>query len=352
MMRLSHPHILLAACLTFFLTGCLEFDISTEVHDDASVTRTVLVTGDSAEIFDSELPVSIDDRWTRSLDTSAEGKFVMTAVRSFPDADAMNAALSDSAGVRLRITASLTKSFNWFFTRYSYPEPWHHYHPFGNIPLTEYLAPAELELAREHILTDAPYKNPGDSLALEDAERRFEEWRLRNMFESYYTAVLDGARTLNHPELPPENIEAKKEALFEAGAHSLDQGRLEESAKSFAAVLQSDHVYDALAANTEAVDRFDARRRMVGNVWKHDYSARIKLPGILQKTNAPSIEGNTAVWSDFINFCYIGDVSMTADSRSVNWWMIILLAIIIVMLLLSLVATALRRRKANLPRWQ
>lgn len=350
-MQHTMKNILLLPLLSLLLPGCLEFEIATEVLDDASMTRSITITGDSAEVMREEYPFRIDNQWSRSYDTTADGKLVLTAQRHFADVDAMNAALLDSAGILLRISASLEASFDWFFTRYTYVETWHQYDPFGNIPLTDFLSPEEMELARAHVLTDAPFESAADSLALEGTEGRFDEWRLRNMFESYYTIFLEGARILRHPDLRSEDIEAHKDRLYEAGATPLEQSGIDRSAQAFAAVMNTEAVHDAFAVNAQALEQFSAKRDMADIVWKHDYTNRITLPGILQETNAPAIEGNSAVWTEFINLCYIDDVRMTVESRTVNWWMIILLVIIVVMLLLSLIVSIFRKRRSNIPRW-
>ena len=127
---------------------------------------------------------------------------------------------------------------------------------------------------------------------------------------------------------------------------------MERSASAFAEVMHTERAHDAFSANGAALQEFSAKRNMVDIIWKHDYVNRISLPGILQETNAPSIEGNTAVWSEFVNLCYIDDVTMTAESRTVNWWMVVLLSVVLLIMIVSSILMAVRRRRRNGPSWQ
>ena len=65
-----------------------------------------------------------------------------------------------------------------------------------------------------HEVRKEPFASKGDSLAMEDAGQRFEEWRQRSVFESYYAELAKGVQRLNDESLTLPMLAAQKERLF------------------------------------------------------------------------------------------------------------------------------------------
>ncbi len=344
-MRSTHFLCIIAVAILF--TGCLEIENTTEVRQNGTLLRTVVITGDSAEIARGDFPLTLDARWRRTQDTTAEGKHRLTASREFADAAEMTRALKGIPGRSLSIEATLETEFDWFYTRYVYTETWKRYDPYMAVPITDFLSPAEIDLFRMHKLSDRPFTVRGDSLAMEDAEARFEQWRHRNMFESYFEAFLSAVRSIDSPVLTVETVESRRDTLFALAAKHLDQNNLDSIPKCFVRVLPAEETRAAFSAGSAEFESFRKKQEFEARVWGPGYHSKVRMPGILVETNARTIEGNTAQWSDFIGMCYFSDLEMTAVSRAVNWWMVLVPAALLLLIVILLAAGLFRRLRAH-----
>ena len=68
------------------------------------------------------------------------------------------------------------------------------------------------------------------------------------------------------------------------------------------------------------------------------------MPGLITRSNAGKIEGNTASWQDFKERVHHMEYTMWVESRQVNWWAVIIALVVVVSLMTMLVFSVLRRR--------
>ena len=179
--RWKYPRNAVVVSVMLTLSGCVEFTSSTDVHRDGNLTRTVVVTGDSAEVHAGAFSLVLGSGWAFSRDTISGCRHRLTAVQTFSGASAMNAALNSDERPALRVTAAFESSFSWFTTVFTYSETWHRNNPFDTVPIAQFLSTTDLDLVRKHYSGEGTFDNPGDSVALVGIEERFSEWRRRNI---------------------------------------------------------------------------------------------------------------------------------------------------------------------------
>ncbi len=187
------------------MSGCKEsFTVVTSLFTDGSCDRTITVSSDTMGIPTVAFPLPIDSTWEMSWKAPVEKgeKYLFTAKKHFAHIDSMRQAyarINDST--KIRIDVSVEKDFRWFYTYFTYKEKYGSFNPFRSIPLSDFMTGAEVQryLAGER----------SDSL-----KKKRDAWEMHNMFEVYYQGLLDGARNLHHPSLPPSLIESKKEELY------------------------------------------------------------------------------------------------------------------------------------------
>ena len=320
-----------ASLLLVLLSGCLDVETKTVVHSDGSIVRTVSFTGDSASVFTDRLPMDVDDTWKISTRKIDDKKFVRTASRLFTNARDLDKAVSGTKGNSIQIRVSLEQSFRWFFTEYTYREKYLTVHQFTTVPIHNYVSESEIESGIQHEIKKEPFKTRGDSLALEDAGQRFEEWRARSVFEEYFAALMEGARRIGKASLPPDTLAAHKEQLFSIAEAKIEANNLDTLGSMFASVLRSSAVTEAIKANMQVFEDLKERLRFEQSLMSNGYKASVEMPGLITDTNAGTVEGSTAIWQDFITFAYIRDYEMWVTSRAVNWWMVIITGIFIVL---------------------
>jgi hypothetical protein len=327
------------------LQGCFEIETTTTVHRDGTLARTIVVSGDSAGVYGHELPFFIDSTWSFVRGRTDTNKHVLTISRVFPDAEGMSRAFARVDGKTLGIHVSLEKRFRWFTTVYSYREQYLRFNPFNRIPLTDYISSSEIDLFFRHEVQKEPYGAKGDSLALRDAERRYEEWDLRNIFESYFAEVLEGVRRLNDPVLTPDHVAQAKEQLYQAAAKSVKSksSAYDTLGTIFESVLHSVKVRGAMKANAEGFQSFREKLRFVDRVMAAPYTAHVVVPGVVTDTNGPTVEGNKVTWRDFIPYCYVSDYELRVESRVTNWWAVIVSGLVVVVAGVVIVLGSLRK---------
>ncbi len=325
--------------------GCLDIGITTHVNTDGSILRTVVIKGDSSEIYGGKIPLSLDSTWKRTIEKKDRKNVTLTATRLFEGTEEMNSSLKGTEGKTLGARVELQRRFQWFFTTFRYSETWPNFNPFRAIPITDYISPAELDYWIRHEMNKEPYSSKGDSLAMEDAGKRFEKWDDENMFADYFDAFLEGVRKLNDPSLTPAYVTGLKDKLFEQSEKYFRTKNMDTLTVIFGRVLKSRNVKKAIALNMEAFQRLNEKRAFLEEITANTYLNNVVMPGLITGTNAPTLEGNKASWKDYVKFAYFEDVDMWVESRVINWWAIILTGVVIVALVVLFLAAILRRRR-------
>ncbi len=310
--------------------GCLDVETKTKVNRDGSLTRSVTFKGDSGSVFGRNYPLTIDSLWRSSVRKVEEKKFEFSASRTFSTADELNQAIKSVPFKTLAVQVELDESFWWFVTNYHYKETYKRWSPFDNIPITDYISEAEIEMAIRHEVNDEPFGSKGDSLSLQDVGNRFEEWEARNIFESYFQVFLDGVRNLHDPSLEPERVLARKKDFFKAARDPIQRSKFDTLTVILDRLLKTRKTAKALAANKSGSELLDRQLNFKGAISSNTYKVNVEMPGIIIGTNARSIEGNAVHFEEFMQVAYFRDYEMWVTSRVINWWAVIVTAVMIV----------------------
>ncbi len=311
-------------------SGCLDVETTTQVHPDGSLTRTISMKGDSARVYRGDYPLTVDSSWKSSIRKAEEKKYEFSASKTFSDARSLNEGIAALPLKTLPLSVEFERTFWWFVTDYRYTETYRRWCPFDNVPLTDYVSLAELEAAIKHELNEKKFSSTGDSLALHDFAERFEEWDARNIFEAYFAAFVAGAKELSNPSLPVQSILSRKGDLLKASLAPIQQSSFDTLDVLFAKILRTRLVPAIRSVNSSGFGELTQQLEFRGSITANTYSSNVAMPGIITETNARSIEGNTAKFSDFIQIAYFTDFEMRVTSRAVNWWAIVLTAALLV----------------------
>lgn len=341
--------VIIVSLLT--VNGCLDIAISTKVNTDGSLDRTIVITGDSSSIYGGRYTIPIDDSWEKSYRKIEERKFELTAMKHFESESELNASLAGGGSHDLDIEVSLEEDFGWFFSTIRYREHFGRYNRLPSVPITDYVSQQELDQFIMHEVEKKPFASKGDSLALDDASDRYEEWERRSKFEAFFQMVVRGARALNDPGLTPSKLEEQKEKIYEkCGKYFEDSEyykgmKLDTLVTQFEMIAGRNKVRNALRSIEAQYEEYVSEIEFQREVSANTYRVSATMPGIITNTNAGSIEGNTVTWSDFMVLTYFGEYDLTVESRVVNWWAIILTAVVVVGGGILFVVSAARRRK-------
>jgi hypothetical protein len=323
--------------------GCLEVETTSYVHPDGRIERVVVVSGDSGEVAGGEFLVPVDSSWSLVRETTTGQRVVLTFRKTFDSDTDLGRSLAGERGKTLPITLRLERRFRWFMTEYRYEETCGRLAPFDLVPVTQYISPSELDLYFRHEIADEPYTSRGDSLALDDAGKRFELWDARNTFEAFFRELLIGVERLKDPALPPAEVERRKEEVFEQGFRPVNTRQSRLLVEAAARVLGSKPVLRVLELNAEGFAAFDRQLEFFEKVARTGLKAHVSMPGIITNTNAVSIEGNLVTWKDYKEYCYVRDFTMWAESSMINWWAVILTGAVVLLLAVLFTVSAVKK---------
>ncbi len=335
----------IALCLgcTALFSGCLEVTTSTIAYEDGSLVRAISMTGDSTKLRSGPLPFYFDGEWKFTTTVLEGGRERLRAEQRFENVAAMNKALRGIPGKYLAIHTRYENHFDWFYTVHSYEETWKRFDPYNAVPFSDFLTPEEIDAMRRNDTDDHPKRSRGDSLVLTNAESHFELWRQRNLFERFYLIFKEGVRRAKHPELTVERLHALKETLFVQCIDELEESRVASLPDKIGGILATPAAKAALAANQDALRELDEKKLILKKLMENAYTSRLRMPGMLQATNARDVKGSMCEWKDFISYIMIGDYTMYAESRSLNWSFVIICILIVLAAIGVLLRFALRR---------
>jgi hypothetical protein len=348
--------VLTFICLSFcfLLWGCLEYNIVTQVMPNGRILRTVIVKGDSSEIFTGSFRVPSDSSWNittryeprNTKDNTDSEIFVYEAVKEFENVNALNKEFhSDSVlSDRNNVWVNIEKTFYGFYSRYVYTETYSMLFPFRSVPVSSYMNKSELEIHQADeddlfysaernaiiIAADSSEKlvmTQSDSVrfkVLRDSiENKFEKWQKVNVYNEYYNQVIIALRKMGGP---PDTSAGREpffnwldtSRTFETGIEN-DNAFAEAAGKYF-------HVNSAglYAANREGFDAFNKKFR-VAAFSLESYTNTVRMPGKIVKMDAGATgQGSSVTWNFKIDNFYATDFVMTVESQLLNKWFIAL----------------------------
>ncbi len=314
--KIYYPVFICLFMLFLFVAGCKDIETTTEIYADGSCKRTVVIQGDSSEIFESAFPVPTDSSWTiETIDTS---KFTYIAAKKFDKVADLDKELNycKDKSKELTIVPELTKRFRWFYTLFSFKETYKTFNKLDHIPFTEYFTPEEIKLF---------YSDDDSSAQAKEFEKKLEDWDLHNTFEEFYMRFEKAVHDLKDPNLTVEKIRLYKERIFQFYKEQLyDNTEIgEKTLSEFQKVLGTD-IKPKLEQDLDNILKsFKEREDVMGEIGLNEYSSHVLMPGLIIDTNANTVEGNKVSWEIEPKRFLFSDYEMYVESRVVNKWAVV-----------------------------
>ncbi len=331
---------------------------------DGRLFRTVVVKGDSADIFSGSFPVPSDSTWEittrreprKSKDAADPNKdviYVYEARKEFTDYEDLNFEFSKDSAFHdhISIMVNVDKKLKWFCTHFYYTETYGALFPFHAAPVSEYLTDAELKVfiadddeiyysaAQDSILfvedtLNLPVLSRADSgrfRALRDSiEQKLQAWQRINIYTEFYEAVTLALRNLGDTSgkesaRQPLFLWLDKEKTIETGIE-YDDAFLDAAAAYFG--LSPEKLRSANPAGFETF----SRKFRVATYSLESYTNCVQLPGRIVRTNAKKTRESEASWTFRIENFYATDYTMRVESKRLNLWMATGTGILLVLL--------------------
>jgi hypothetical protein len=329
--------------LLVIFSACREVTVTTKVNPDGSFTRIIRVTGDSSDVFRTDLPFPVDESWARmpSKDTSDSTKYIMTYTKSFRNNVELNAEIkSDTSQYRnLERNISVTKKFRFFFSYLTFKEVYKSANPFTQLDYRKYLTEEEILWATG---LKIPY-NPADSARKDEADDKFSEFLISSAVGEVESTMQDGIKRLNYPQLNPAYISVYHDSLYK----NLDGWNFKDGDDILALYHKWSGNEAFLLLNDlkpPLFEDFTKKMDKLGTVFELEgYTEEVEMPGLITATNSAMLNGNQVRWEFQPMSVMIRDFEMSAESRVINYWAFVLAGVVMLAFMVLLVIKAVRK---------
>ncbi len=339
-MKTTHKTLILVILLVAFY-GCREITVTTKVHEDGSFTRTLTVSGDSADVFKSDLPYPVDDSWTKTIhkDTTDVDDYTLTYTKTFRNDEQLGLEISKDTTWRKQLDRKIEvrKRFGLFYSYLSYEEIILAANPFTELDYKD-------SLSEEDMLWISCSKDPvtpDDSIYLADLEERALNFIVESALTELYRTVKEGAAKLGHPDLSVENIELYRDSILDIERLGSEQDytdNFDAFYENFARWSSDSSIYLLKELEPPLLSALNAKFKAFDNVLAMEqYFVQVEMPGLITETNSIELQGNRVKWEVDSWSVMFADREMYVESRIVNLWGYILAGAILIALLIVLI---------------
>jgi hypothetical protein len=312
------------------LPGCLEHEVTTTVNADGSCDRVVIVSSDASGIPSTRFPIMYDASWDTGRvtmrDSASKTGFRMSKhFVSGEDLAAAYAAASEPENIQVAVT--VTKSFRWFYT-------YHHYRESYRMPTADTLIPPE------QVMTEEQIRQFTEGEKSDTLKTKFEEWRMRNLFEALMQPIIDGAvrrqdsamASLLRGRVKEEIFHQLLEADRRKSADSSKSKKKEESPEDslLNAIVRATGKHSTTALKDDITRGFKVIEEQLKNgpSLSDAFKSSVIMPGVLLDTNAPTVQATHCSWKLDGEQMVMRPFVMSAASRTVNLWAFIVAGVV------------------------
>jgi len=345
--------------LSFFMvTMCRTITTITVVHPDGSMERTIRVSGDSSDVFDSTIPLPDSENWSVIEEGESDSSFVYAIHGTFRNDEALNrefAPPEEYENLPQR-RVEVEKRFGWFYSFITYREIYPQWNGFTAVPLEEYFSDTELQQLHLSLGNqDSTYMSPEDSTAL---QQKFDTWMQRNYYEEIYELLKEIVNQEIYPGLTPDILEEKKEAMWETFRDSVGvEGQdFTGAITAMAQAMQNESFNRLLSEHQSEIDSLEEKLQSSmtsasGFPGEPEYTWNdvnvVEMPGLILDTNSDDVEGNRIQWDTDSGKYFVYDYEMWVTSRVVNVWAIWVSGVLLILIIAGVVFSFIRPHESE-----
>lgn len=342
-MKTQNLLIGLGIFLLLFFSACREVTVTTKVNPDGSFTRIITVSGDSSDVFKTDLPFPVDETWASvsSKDSTDSTKYIVIYTKAFRNSSDLNNEIKSDTGEykNLERTISIHKKFRFFFSYLTFKEVYKSANPFNNLDYHDYITDEDIQW---YSGLKIPV-NPEDSIRRKDAEDKVLVYLVKSATSEVESIMRDGIKKLNDPLLNSVDISVYHDSLYKnmekldfKGEIDLIEGYAKWSGnKDFLLLTKLD---------PPLFNDFMKKIKTLEVLFELEgYIEEVELPGLITGTNSIMLKGNQVRWEFQPLSVAACDYEMYAESRVINYWMFVLAGCVLLGLVLLTVIKAVRK---------
>lgn len=333
----------LGIILLLFFGACREVTVTTKVNPDGSFTRIITVTGDSSDVFKTDLPFPVNDSWAKvsSKDTADSTKYIMTYTRTFNNDNELNNEISSDTGSyrNLAKDISVTKKFRFFFSYLTFKEIYKSANPFTRLDYHKYLTDEDIQWYSGLKVS----VTPADSLRKKEAEDKVLAYLVESATSEVESIIREGIKKLDNPELNHIDITLYHDSLYK-NIGSFDFKGENDFAEDYTKWSGNEAFLLLNGLEPPIFGDFMKKIKTLESIFElMGYTEEVEMPGLITGTNSAMLKGNQVRWEFQPLSVAATDYEMFAESRVINYWAFVLAGCVLLGLMVLLVIKAVRK---------
>lgn len=339
-MKTNHIIILLLA-FVFTFSACREITVTTKVNRDGSFTRTITITGDSAELYTKNLPYPIDDSWAMELkQDSVDSSYFMTYSKNYESDRLLNKEIKKDTGERnfLNRRVDIKKRFGFFYSYLSFEEEIKATNPFNALDINDFLSPNDMQWINNERLP----KSAADTVIMDDVEEKALDYLAHSITTEFIQIIEQGIEKLDNPKLDKALAKTYYDSIYvKTGEWEFDKP--DKLVNDIAIWSNEPAILGILTTRPYLFEKFNKKIEIFDKTFDtQDYKQNVIMPGLITATNSAELKGNTVSWEVQALSYLLNDYKMNVESRVVNYWMFVLTGLIILVLIILLILKVFR----------
>ncbi|HET7179321.1 MAG TPA: hypothetical protein VFI14_06335 [Chryseosolibacter sp.] len=349
------------------LSGCdHDIAITSDVHEDGSLDRTIMLQMDSDAALPNFMDVSTATGWQTSMERKSstagnaeknDRKRVVFSKHFGSVADA-NADMDGKSDTLFHVMSTFEKKNRWFYTYIDYSDTYRALDRFKGADAKDYFTEEDFSFI-ERLPAEGKPISKADKLYLDRLnEKIFDIYGTRSIFEELFSGMLSTLREYKVAPQWTDSLTRKKEEIYsrfikedgvgERTYNLLDGGDKKETDDGLIAAA------DYLKIPLPEAARADLRRQYIEleprlNVISFAYTGKflhaIRMPWSVVSTNADSVNGNQLFWKPPVTKFLLKDYTMTARARKLNLWAVVISGLVVLATLALFFARPRARRQ-------
>jgi len=341
-MKTQHAICFLLCITIIVFSGCREIAVTTKINRDGSFTRTIKVTGDSADVFKPDLPYPVDSTWVKAVvkDTTDKGDYILTYTKTFEKSELLNSEINQDTSWKKHLKRNITIDKRWglFYSYLTFSETYKAIKPFARLNYPNHLTPDEMLYLTEN----NPPITTSDSIKNKEVNGKYEKYLLDAIAIKIIKTLEDGIKKLNDPQLNPDQVPVYKDSII----HKLDDynENFDVYIDFYREWTGNESVNKLKSLQPPLFEDLNKELSMLLNlIFMEGYSQTVEMPGLITETNSISVTGNKVQWGVNPEKFIFYDYEMRVESRVVNKWAFVVSGVFLLLVLILLFFKVRRR---------
>lgn len=350
------------------LSGCdHDIAITSDVHEDGSLGRTIMLQMDSDAALHNFMGVSAATGWQTSVEAATPGKAdnneenkekLILFSKHFASVADANAEMDGESDTLFHVMSTFEKKNRWFYTYIDYSDTYRALDRFKGVVPKDYFTEEDYAFI-ERLPAEGKPISKADKLYLDRLnEKIFDIYGTRSIFEELFSSMLQTLRDYKVAPQWTDSLIRKKEEIYsrfvkedgvgERTDDLLDGGDKKETDDGL--IGAADYLKIPLpdAARAELRKQYaelEPRLNVISFAYTGKFLHAIRMPWSVVSTNADSVNGNQLFWKPPVTKFLLKDYTMTARARKLNLWALIISGLVVLATLALFFARPQARRQ-------